>query len=126
MYNAFAIVIPCLLEYKSDIGNDIQSVSSKKLAISNQKNRYKRFIKNIWQSASIGAGLNCPYNYEFICPFQLLNHIMQNNYCFVQAKFLTALFEQNVVLKERKCCNKILKILKESSVRISESSKYEY
>ena len=69
MYNAFAIVIPRLLEYKSDIGNDMQSVSSKKLGISNQKNRYKRFIKNIWQSASIGAGLNCPYNYEFICPF---------------------------------------------------------
>ena len=47
MYNAFAIVIPHLLEYKSDIGNDIQSVSSKKLGISNQKNRYIRFIKNI-------------------------------------------------------------------------------
>ena len=53
MYNAFAIVIPRLLEYKSDIGNDIQSVSSKNLGISNQKNRGSLLLLKISQHSEL-------------------------------------------------------------------------
>ena len=51
--NTFAIIIPGFSDSESDIGNDIPSISSDIIGMLNQKNRYTRFIKNMWQSASI-------------------------------------------------------------------------
>ena len=52
-YNVFVIIIPGFSESESDIGNDILSISSDTLSISNRKNQYTRYIKNMWQLASI-------------------------------------------------------------------------
>ena len=55
MYNVFLIVTPGFPERESDIGNDILNVSNEIMCISNWKNRYTRYIKNMWQTAPIGA-----------------------------------------------------------------------
>ena len=52
-YNTFAIVIPGFSDSESDIGNDIPSISSDILGISNRKNRYTRFIENMFHISDI-------------------------------------------------------------------------
>ena len=47
------MVIPCFSESEIDTGNDIPGISSNILNISNRKNHCTRYIKNMWQPASI-------------------------------------------------------------------------
>ena len=47
MCNVFLIVTPGFPERESDIGNDILNVSNEIMCISNCKNRYTRYIKNM-------------------------------------------------------------------------------
>ena len=44
--------MPGFPESESKIGNDITGTSSNILGISNRKNRFSRYVKNMWQPAS--------------------------------------------------------------------------
>ena len=57
-YDAFAFVIPGFSWGESDVGSDISSITSDILGISNQQNRYTRFIKAMWKLASIKVSNN--------------------------------------------------------------------
>ena len=52
-YNALFLLYQIFLESEIDIANDIPIISSYILGISNRKNQYTRFIKKMWQWASI-------------------------------------------------------------------------
>ena len=78
-YNTFAIVITGFTDSESDTGNDIMSISSDILGISNWKNRYTRFIKNMLQSAS--------------------TYLAQSNYWIIQTKLIAAFFKKTLKQK---------------------------